>query len=103
MLAGKDVRRHHIERLDPVKDVENGIRQIETNEVPIRIHFLQFSPEVGDIVLRAASSLPRKVRCAEIIDEQKATPVQVLAEIDDVLWIQVDIAGLGKIGERITE
>src|SRR5207249_7557520 len=97
MLAGENVWSLHVQRVDLVKRIKNRIRQIQVNEVPVRIHLLHLLAKVSDVVLGPTSGLPREVRGTKIIDEQKAAAVQVLTQVDDVFRVQFQISGLAKI------
>src|SRR5207249_9402935 len=103
MLAGENVWSLHVQRVDLVKRIKNRIRQIQVDEVPVRIHLLHLLAKVSDVVLGPTSGLPREVRGTKIIDEQKAAAVQVLTQVDDVFRVQFQISGLAKIGERVFE
>src|SRR5437588_279334 len=102
-LAGKNVRGFHLERADLVKHIENGIRQIQANEVPIRIYLLHLPPKVRYVVFWSASFIMRINGGAEIIHDEKAATIEILSKVDHVLRGQLEESRFAQIRKRILE
>src|SRR5258707_156508 len=98
-LPGENVWSGHIERSDLVKRIKDGIREIQTDEIPVRIDLLHLRSKVRNIVLGAAAL--RSECGAKIVNQKETSPFQILAKIDNVLRKQVQVTGLAQIRKRI--